>query len=196
MRLSKLVAVVAGCAATVAATVILYTFVVGALPDGMSLLLLPALPILIVGQLWCIAVLLGRVEARNKAMGASARWPRNYFRFRDLRGGLSRPAAALFLLLFYGAVFVGPGFSFWGSSTLTPTGVPTDDPSTCEYSSNNHGEYSCLTRSEFERKQVAEQRFAAGAFLGFFIAHCGLSSGEVLRHRQLAAAAEGSEGPE
>jgi hypothetical protein len=56
LRLSTLVAVAAGCAAIVAGGVIVYTYLVGPFPIS-PVLVLPAVPMLFVGQLWTILIL-------------------------------------------------------------------------------------------------------------------------------------------
>ncbi len=180
--MSTLVAAVAGCAAIVADGIILYTYLVGPFPIA-SVLVLPAVPMLFAGQLWCILILNGRANDRRRDSVDPTRWWRSRFG-SDLRAGLPRPVAALFLVLFYGAFVVGPGSTFWGWSSDTPQSVLTDDPSTCDYSSNNHGTYRCLTESEYEREQVATQRFVAGVMLGFYVTHCGVATGEVLLRRE------------
>ncbi|MGB6058494.1 MAG: hypothetical protein WBF71_09530 [Microthrixaceae bacterium] len=190
LRLSNSVVVAAGSAAVVAVAIILYTFVIGQLPDSALILLAPAVPILVTGQLWCIAILIDRRGERRSVAGGATRWFPSSLRIGDLRGGLSRPVGLLFLLLFYGAFLLGPGSLILANMARGQVGVPTDDPSSCEYTSNNHGLYTCLTKSEYERERIESQRAVAGVFLGFFIAHCGLAFGEVLHRRQLAATAD------
>lgn len=189
-HLTKLVAVAAGVAAAITALTILYTLIVGKVP-GAQLLMLPAVPLLIVGQLWCIAVLNGRIAERRRATGNRSRWPGGGLRLADLRGGLSVRAAVLFLMLFYTTVLAGAVPAVLGLTSGVSDGTLTNDPANCEHSSNNHGIYRCLTESEFTRKSILEQRLAAGVMCGFFVAHCGLATGEVLRQRELASATVG-----
>ncbi len=167
----------------VAASVVACTFVVGAVP-GAAYLVLPGVPVLVAGQLWSLAVLKERAAERR---GTGGWWSRNRFRLGDARGGLPGPVGVVFLVLFYGAVLLASVPFVVGFVTTTSGdaqyGVPTDDPSSCEHSVNDHGAYRCLTQSEYEAMQAFEQRFIACVFFGFFVAHCGVATGEVLLRR-------------
>lgn len=181
-RLSATIAIAAGVAAVVVITVILLTVVVGRLP-WVPFLLIPGVPLLGIGQLWCITILLRRANDRRTESDEPNQWWRGSLRLRDVRGGLSRPVAALFLAGFYGAVIMG-GLSMWSMVSDLDTGTPTENPSSCEYSSSNHGDYRCLTKAQHEEQEERLQRFVAGILGGFFVAHCGLATGEVLLRRQ------------
>jgi len=181
-RLSTAIAVGAGVAATITIAVLLYTVVVGRVP-GVPFLLAPGIPMLAVGQVWCIVILFRRAADRRRTSEQTSRWSRGSIRLRDLRGGLSRPLAALFVVGYYAAAIVA-GLSMWGIVSSIDTGSPTDDPSSCEYSSNNHGEYRCLTKAQHDRQEVSHQRFVGGILGGFFVAHCGIATSEVLLRRQ------------
>jgi len=186
-KLSSLIAVSAGIAAGTACGVVGYTSLIGPFPAAPILLVL-GVPLLAIGQLWCIAILLRRADDRRRNPGnAVNRWSTSFMRPGDLRGGLPRPIAALFLVVFYGAILLGAGGTFWGIARGEQLGVPTDDASTCEYSSNDHRNYRCLTKAEHEQEQANVQRFAASILAGFYVAHCGIATGEVLLRRQPSA---------
>lgn len=128
-KLNKTIAIAAGIAATTAGGVIGYTALVGPFP-GVPFVLVPGVPLLAIGQLWCISILMRRANDRRRASGkAVSSWPGTFMRPSDLRGGLPRPAAAMFLVLFYGVILLGAGGSIWGTVTGESLGVPTDDPS-------------------------------------------------------------------
>lgn len=190
LRLTKLVAVGAGAAAVVAGAV-LVSFLAGPLPDVLAtLLLVVAVPLLVVGQLVIIGILNGRMVDRHRAAGGTLRWWRRRSTVGDIRGGLPWPALVVAAVLFYGVVgglFISTAASFaLGGTTGELPGVVTEDPSRCEYTMDNHGEYRCLTEAEHDRQQLAGQLFATAIFFGFFVGHCTVATGEILRQRQLS----------
>lgn len=186
-RLTMALAVAAGCAAVVAATVLLYTLVVGPLPGAAAaILVVPAVPLIGFGQLLTIGILIGRAEERRRAAPGASRWWSGSLSVRDIRGGLPWPALVVAAVLFYGVIIVAFVPWVWGSTDGRLPGVPTEDPAACEHVLNNHGEYRCLTDAEHEREQLAMQRYFTAIIFGFFVAHCTVASGEVLRSRQLA----------
>jgi hypothetical protein len=183
-KLSRLIALSAGIAAAAAWGVVGYTSLIGPFP-AVAALLVPGVPLLALGQLWCIAILLRRTNDRRRLSRNAGNLRSIAFTWlADLRGGLPRPIAAVFLILFYGAALLGATSAFWGIETGNQLGVPTDDVATCEYSSNNHGVYRCLTKAEHEQEQANQQRSAASALAAFYIAHCGIATSEVLLRRR------------
>lgn len=189
-RLTMAAAVAAGCAAGIAGVVLLYTLFVGPVPDAVAgFLVAVSIPLILVGQLMAIGILSGRAADRRRASGDVPRWWSGSLSPRDIRGGLPWPALVVAAVLFYGVTIAGAGPSMWGSIGGRLPGVPTEDPAACEHVLNNHGEYRCLTDAEHEREQLATQRFVTAIIFGFFVAHCTVASGEVLRQRQLAGAA-------
>ena len=180
-------AVAAGCAAGIAGVVLLYTLIVGPVPDVVAgFLVAVSMPLILVGQLLTIGILSGRVADRRRASGDVPRWWSGSLSPRDIRGGLPWPALVVAAVLFYGVIIAAAGPTIWSSTGGRLPGVPTDDPAACEHVLNNHGAYYCLTDAEHEREQVATQRFVAAVLFGFLVAHCTVASGEVLRQRQLA----------
>jgi Protein of unknown function (DUF2510) len=172
---SRLVAIAAGCGAVVAATIAVLTVVLGRAIPGAWLLLLPAIPLLLLGQLWS----LGLIAAHSSASAdpTAPWWRRSVLRLADLRGGLSRPVALLFVGLFY-AVVIATMFSSAGSG---PPGSPARDVGGCPYAVVNHGDVTCVSESAHRAAGSLGQRFAALVLCGFFIGHCGIALGEVTR---------------
>ncbi len=184
--LTMALAVAAGCAAGVAGAVLLYTLMVGPVPDLVAgILIAAAMPLILVGQLLTIGILSGRAADRRRASGDAPRWWSGSLSPRDIRGGLPWPALVVAAVLFCGVIIFGFVPWAWGSTAGRLPGVPTEDPAVCEHVLNNHGEYRCLTDAEHEREQLAVQRFVTAVMFGFFVAHCTIASGEVLRRRQL-----------
>ena len=158
-RLSGAVAVVAAFAACVAGGVALYTSVVGRFPAA-PYLLIPGVPLLAIGQLWCVVILIRRVDDRRRAAGGNARWFDGFLWPRDVRGGLPWPAAVGFLLLFYGMIVI-------------------------EALTMGFGGFFADSAADVPLAEVADQqRFAACAFAAFYVAHCGVATGEVLLRRR------------
>lgn len=149
--------------------------------EGASILLLPAIPILAVGQLWTIASMNARMPRRTggwrdrtRASHAMSRNPRTFF-FGDLPSRFARP---LLLLAFLGWLSAMTAFP-----ALT-NGRPAGAGDGCQYRLNSHGWYTCVSRRRYEHAGAAEQRLGSGVMLAFFALHAGAALGGLHRRRQ------------
>jgi len=147
---------------------------------GLTILLLPAIPTVFVGQLWMIAALYARLPRSTGSWRERVRARRAVgWNWRIVFGGL--PATLLLPLL--GLAFVG-----WLSAmTAFPSianGGPAGAGDGCRYRLDSHARYTCVSRATYEDAGAGEQRFASGIFLAFFAVHTCGALGELHRRRQ------------
>jgi hypothetical protein len=172
--------VAAGAAAAVAAAVVLANLVRGKVP-GLTLLLVLAVPTLVAGQLWAVAIILGR---KNWAEGGPPkRWfrsteqdPRRFF-FEGLPLRRANALLAIAFLSWLAAITAFPSLISGGPAAPTPR---------CRYRLVSHGDYTCVSRSTYISARDAEQRLVAGILCGFFVVQFGVAAAE-LRRRRVAA---------
>jgi hypothetical protein len=146
---------------------------------GLTILLLPAVPLLAAGQLWTIALMNARTPPpeggwrdRLRAARALQRLPTRTFFFGELDVRIARPLMAVALLGWLGAMTAWPSLVHGG-----PTG-PGDG---CRYRLFSHGSYTCVTAHTYEHVGAGEQRFASGILLVFFAVHTGAALGGLRR---------------
>jgi len=149
---------------------------------GITILLLPALPTLVLGQLWAIGLINARLPPRRtadwreriRASRSLGMNPRAFF-FADVPSRLANP-------------LLGLAFAGWLSAmTAFPSlthGGPAGSGGGCPYRLSNHGSYRCVSRATYEHAGAGEQRFASGILLGFFTMHTGAALGGLYRRRQ------------
>jgi hypothetical protein len=150
--------------------------------NGVTGLLLPAIPTIAVGQLWAIALISLRTPRRTsggrdrmRASQASRGNPRAFF-FGNLPSRFGRPLLALAFLGWLSAMTAFPALI---------DGGPAGARDGCPYRLSNHGSYTCVSRQTYEHAGAGEQRFASGILLGFFAIHTGAALGGL--HRRPAA---------
>jgi hypothetical protein len=180
LRIDRGLALAAGFAALLAAVVAAATLVTKTPLSGIETLLIPAFPLLMVGQLWTIGILNARLA--QPAGGWWARWtaqvpaqqnPRTF-----LFGGL--PAWAAYALMaailsgWVAAVTAFPGLSLWNPGEGAPG---------CPWPLVNHGFATCVSHARYQAAAAAGERALAGILMFFFVTHAGVAASEVARHR-------------
>lgn len=180
LRIDRGLALAAGSAALLAALVATITLITNQPVSGVEALLIPGLPLLLVGQLWTIVVLNGRLP--QPSGGWWTRWSAHVRAQRKQReflfGGLPRSAGYALM----GAILLG-----WLTAMLSfPNlllGSPGDLTPGCPWPLVNHGFATCVSHARYLQAGAAGQRFAAGILLCFFLLHAGCAASEVARHR-------------
>jgi hypothetical protein len=177
LRINRWVRDAAAVGLTVAFGLVLYTVATGRAVSGVGLLVVPAIPALIFGQFWVIAVVTGRVPKPTGGWRIRMK-KRQRGSFNLLFGGLSTLTVYVLMALF----FLGwlAGVTAFASS---PAGNPTRGHAGCPYALNEHGSIECVSRSTYERARTQGQRGAAGVMSGFFVFHFGASASELNRRR-------------
>jgi hypothetical protein len=173
-RSAQWIAAITGVCAAVDLVVVLVLAISERPIGGLRFALFPAVPVLVVGQVWTIIVLRRRASAffpRRPPFGESTRW---FF------SPLPRRAIVSLLALFVaGWLCAASAFPFLVSGAPQATGNPA-----CPYSADNHGSVTCVSKTAYLRAEAAEERLAAGVLLVFFTMHFGVAWSEVLRGRQ------------
>jgi hypothetical protein len=176
-RFLRALAIGAGTAAAICVVVVAATLIRQRPVPGLTVLLILAIPLLIVGQLSAIVSIVAR---QGSSWGRGVRrWrpfvdPRRFF-FGDLRGDV---ATGLVLLAFGGWLAAMTAFP------ALARGGPDGGDAACPYRLTQHAVSTCVSRAEYGRAGAAEQRLAAGVLLFFFSVHTGAALSGVLRPRQ------------
>ena len=152
---------IGGCAGLVLASYVRHRPV-----DGLALLLVPAVPVLITGQLWAIVYL------RRRRSPGSKLW--------ELLGGLGKGVAVALIVLAAGGWLA----AFTTGAAGLSNGGTDGGSAGCPYRLRQHTEVSCVSRAEYLRAGAAEQRFAGGVLLGFFSMHAAAALAGAVRHRK------------
>jgi hypothetical protein len=175
--------VAAGVGIVIAATIVLLVLVRARPLPGLVLLLVPAIPALLVGQLWTIGVLNARMPPAPKGWSqlAAATLRSGKSMTRVVLGPLPvRATYALTILGFLGwlaAMTAFPALWLGGTNGSTPG---------CPYQLSNHGSLSCVSLTTYQHVGAAEQRLFVGMFLFFFAIHFAVAWSELVRRRETA----------
>lgn len=152
---------------------------------GLLILLVPAIPILVVGQLWAVATMNARMprrargwRGRMRATQATTWNPRSFF-FGDLPSRFARPLIAL---AFLGCL---SSWTAFGQSGGDPSGAGDG----CPYRLDSHGTYTCVSQRTYERTGAGEQQFASGVLLAMFAIQTGSALGGLHRRPASSGAA-------
>jgi hypothetical protein len=183
VQVSRAVMVAAGVGIVIAATIVLLTLVRARPLPGLVLLLVPAIPALLVGQLWTIGVLNAHIPRdpygwRQLAANTFRSWKR----MRQVVLG-TLPAWAAYAVMTLGvlgwlaAMTAFPALWLGGTNGGTPG---------CPYQLSNHGSLSCVSLTTYQHVGAAEQRLAAGVLLFFFAIHFAVARSELVRRREVA----------
>jgi len=178
LRIDKLLAALAGFAALVAVVVILTDLLTNQPVTGLDLILVPAIPLLAVGQVWTIIVVnargpLIRGTWRTRMATSSAFRGDQLVRFF---GGLPQRARV--------GLFVTFGLAWLSAMTAFPAitnGGPAPPTPKCPWPLSNHGDVTCVSQAAYLHAGASLQRFTAGILAGFFLMHFGVAMSEVLR---------------
>lgn len=183
VQVSRAVMVAAGLGIVIAATIVLLALVRARPVPGLVLLLVPAIPALLVGQLWAIGVLNARIPPEPKAWSQLAA--------ATVRSGKSMkqvvfgplPARAAYALKILGFLGWLAGMTAFPALWLGGTNGSTPG---CPYQLSNHGSLSCVSLTTYQHVGAAEQRLVAGVLLFFFVFHFALAWSELVRRRETA----------
>jgi hypothetical protein len=181
LRVGRLVAVLTTIAAVLALFVVLLTLITDRPVHWAHWLLWPGIPILVLGQLWAMALLIPRERGARDPL--SRWWSPRYVSAEDSRRlifvglprALARALATLFVLLWLTA-----GVTFF--SLLS--GGPGRPSARCPYRLVDHGDFTCVSHHTYVHVGAAENRFVAAVLGGFFVLQSGVAAGEVLRRRR------------
>lgn len=180
LRIDRGLALVAGCAALLASVVATATLVTNQPLAGIETLLIPGIPLLVVGQLWTIGILNARLP--QPAGGWRARWTAQVWAQRSPRafffGGL--PAGAAYALL--AAIFLGWLMAVTSFPALV-LGTPSEAAAGCPWPLVNHGFATCVSHARYLEAGAAGERLVAGVLMCFFLVHAGVAVSELARRR-------------
>jgi hypothetical protein len=182
----RAVCLIAGGGLAVSLGLIVYALAAQRQLAGVDWLLIPGVPALAVGQVWAIVVI-GARRPENFRRGAMAvgvsdpggrTWADARSFFFD--GLPKRHANALVAIAAVGMI---------AALTATPwiwNGGEASGTAGCPYRLNDHGVYTCVSRSVYNHAGAGAQRFACGILVGFFAVHLGAAAAELARRRHLA----------
>jgi hypothetical protein len=187
IRMGRAVCVSTGAGAVVAGAILLANLIHGMI-DGLGLLFVPAIPILVAGQLWAIAVLVARQKRVDR--GEANRWsfrksPGSRLFFFE--GSPVRQANALTVIALVCVLIVMVSFL----QMVAYGGGPVSPTRRCQYRLNlvSYGEGTCVSRSTYLAAGAAQQRLPAGVFAFFFVLQFGIAAAELKRRRVEASEA-------
>jgi hypothetical protein len=162
-------------AMAIGSAVVAYNVAAGRTISVVEVLLLPAIPALVFGQVWLIALFNARLPTRKERRQGTGRSRRAANPFRLMFGTSRRMAIAT-----YGLFFL-----LWlaGMAALLsgPSGNPTKPPPGCQYALNNHGSVECVSHATYERAQLSGQQLVASVITAFFVVHFAGTAGELTR---------------
>ena len=170
----RLIAGTATAGALVAALIVLLALVRGEPIDGTMFLLVPTVPMLIVGQLWMVVLAqarwsqyAGTWQERLRGGLVESSSPRRLF-FGDLQWKLAGPLLVMALLGWLSGITAFPSMT---------DGTPAGAGDNCEYRLEKRGTFKCVTQDAYERAGASQQRLVAGVLLAFFSLHSGAALG-------------------
>jgi hypothetical protein len=175
-----------GLAASVALTLCLIDLTTQRPVSGLGLLLVPAILLLVVGQVWAVLLQTARTP---KSQGS---WRTRMQRsgsgsgtlLGQMFGGLPKRARTGITVAFIAGILL--------AATAFPSisnGSPAPSTPTCPWPLTNHGVITCVSYTTYLQAGAGLQRFTAGILMAFFVTHFGVVLSEVLRRQR------GSEGP-
>lgn len=173
---------VVACGATLGAVGALLVSVAALIREkpltGVTILLVPAIPALVVGQFWAVASIYSRAPGtsggwRNRMRATKAMsWKPNLYFFGDLPSRFARPLLALAFLGWLSAMTAFPA-----------GGDPAGAGDGCPYRLDSHGSYTCVSQRTYEHTGADDQRFASGVLLGLFAIQTGAALGGLHRRQ-------------
>lgn len=176
----RVIAVGAGLAAAFGIVTVAAILLVGRPIGGLQPLLIPAIPLLIVGQLWAIFLLRARFprptggfRERMRSSMAMQRKTMRYF-FQGLPTRFGTLLIGLFVLLWLAGVTAFPSLAQGGPAAARPG---------CAWPLENHGAVTCVTRAKYVQAGASAERFAASVLSAFYVVHFGVAAGELRRRR-------------
>lgn len=175
-RIGWIVSVLAGCAFLVSGSIVVLDLVRTRPLHGVAWLLLPGIPILIVGQLWTILVLIKRLQPRRTG-------PWNPFSRRwritagDVFGDLPIP-------VWIAVIGISALLVISSQTTDLSRGGPVPPTRHCQYPLDNHGYITCTDEAAYYQAGRDVQRDGATVLAGFFVIHLAVAASSVFRRRR------------
>jgi len=175
-RCGTAIVIAAGLGAATAFVVAVTALVRDRPTPGLTVLVLPAVPVIFVGQLWMIAWMnlrqgprSGSWRERRRVLKTRSGWtdPRTFF-FGPLQ---TRHANFLLAIAFSGWLLGMTAFP------AIANGGPAGAGAGCRYRLESHGSYTCVSERTYQHAGAGEQRFAASIMLAFFAVHTGAALG-------------------
>lgn len=159
-QLSKLVVIADAAGVIVGVLLVIATLVRGRPADGAGYLVVPAVPLIAVGQILAIVILYGSLRPQPSRRGSR----------QTMKDMLRKLPPALRIALPTLAV------SAWavGLLSMAMTGLaggPGTPRPGCPYPIENHGSVTCVSAQKYFSIGADVQRFATCAFLFFFCFH-------------------------
>ena len=185
LHVDRALAWIEGIAGAIAALVIIASFVAARPLSGIQSLLLPAIPLLLIGQLWIIGILNARFP--HPRGNWWSRWKgqvRAQMNSRKLLFGALPGWASYGLLTAAVICWLAAMTSFLSLSQ----GGPIGGMAGCRWPLQNHGDVTCVSEQTYEDARRAEERLVAGILMFFFVFHAGVAANEVMRRRSEPAA--------
>jgi hypothetical protein len=152
--------------------------------NGLGFLLIPAIPLLVLGQIWIIVTLNARRTPRPSGL-LGERVSRPFHRSRSSVASTFRGLSSWGSRVITGGFLLGWLFAMTATPWIT-NGNPTSGTAGCPWRLDSHGVLTCVSRHTYLLAGASVQRFACGIFMGFFVAHCGVALSEVKLRRGLA----------
>lgn len=184
-QLSVVIVVLGSVAAATASAIIVAALIRQRPTPGLTALLIPAIPTILLGQVWMIGLMTARQSPRPHGWRVRTRqgWGRQISSFRspikfffgDLPPAIAGPILSLAVLGWLSAMTAFPSIA---------RGGPAGSGDGCAYRLSNHGTFSCVSRHVFEQAGAGVQRFAAGILLSFFCLHTGAALGNLRERRR------------
>ena len=188
VKVSRAVMVAAGAGIVIAATIVLLTLVQARPLPGLAVLLVPAIPALLVGQVWEIAVLNARIPSRPFAWrqltpaAFSSSW-------KNMRQVVSGPLPARAAYPLHALFYIGWLAAMTGMLEMR-NGTPHGGTRECLYqligANWDNGKISCVSLTTYQHAGAAVQRLIAGIALAFFAMHFMVAWSELARRRETA----------
>lgn len=155
------VAAAAACTYLIAVSVAVLALVRGRPLHNAGYVLLATVPVLVVGQVWAIAIQRARKLSRPRSRQSLLSWKRAW---RRQFGDLPPAIAVATPLLAFGSWLLGMS----AFAHLTLGGATAGTPS-CPYRLNNHGSITCVSHSDYLKVKAAEQRLLGGVLSFFYV---------------------------
>jgi len=177
-RVARRLAAADAAGIAVAVTLIAASLVRGGPAGGAGVLVDPGILLLVAGQVWAMLVIWATQppgSVRRSLAGRGTTVSQNlhaYFGPVDHR--VTRAPAALCVIGFV---------SFFTGMLSARQGGPAGPGGGCAYRLQNHGAYTCVSKTAYDLAGAGVQRIACGIFLFFFAMHLyvALASGRVGR---------------
>lgn len=155
-------------AAAACAIVAIASFAARCPIPGLAFAAIPGVPLLVVGQLWCIVV-----QQRRRSVGSISTVTK-FLWSGDLSG---RERRILDACWFAAALIAGTSL-LW-----LRDGGPTDATSACRWPLQNHSTITCVSHQRYLSTGAAVQRGSVATFGAFFVVHYRIALGELRRWR-------------